>query len=126
MVFRAIVQLAIIAMLTASVGFAAGPLEIFKYDPHGKRDPFVPLVGQEKNTIGNLSDITSPEDLKLEGIAVGSEGKKTAIINGEIVKVGQKIGEVEVKNITAKTVELLVAKQPYTLNLSEEGGSKSE
>lgn len=98
----------------------------FKYESHGKRDPFAPLIGQDKGSIGKLVDITSAEDLRLEGIASGPGGKNTAILNGEMVKAGQKIGEVTIKNITANAVEILMGDKTYSLKLSEEGGSKSE
>lgn len=98
----------------------------FKYESHGKRDPFAPLIGQDKGSVGKLVDITSAEDLRLEGIASGPGGKNTAILNGEMVKAGQKIGEVTIKNITADAVEILMGDKTYSLKLSEEGGSKSE
>lgn len=98
----------------------------FKYEPRGKRDPFVPLIGQDKNVIAALADVTSVEDLKLEGIAVGAKNKKTAIINGEIVKEGQRAGSIEIKKIAAGSVELLMGGKPHILKLSEEGGFKSD
>ena len=100
--------------------------EVFKYDARGRRDPFVPLIGQDKVTVAGLSEITSVEDIKLEGIAIGAKGKKTAIINGEIVKVGAKTGEVEIKSIDHKSVTLTISGKEYKVSLSEEGGPKSE
>ena len=86
----------------------------------------MPLVGQTINSAVKLTDITSPEDLKLEGIALGAGNKKTAIINSEIVVEGQKSGEIEIKKITTNTVEILLNNKPYTLKMSEEGGAKGE
>ncbi len=120
---RRTIMLVILINLLFFVAFTVA--EDFKYGSHGKRDPFVPLVGQDKSAATSLIDITSFEDLKLEGIALGSGGKNTAIINGEMVKAGRKIGEIEIKKITANTVDLVIGNKPYTLKLSEQGGQKS-
>ena len=120
---RRTIMLVILINLLFFVAFTAA--EDFKYGSHGKRDPFVPLVGQDKSAATSLIDITAFEDLKLEGIALGSGGKNTAIINGEMVKAGRKIGEIDIKKITANTVDLVIGNKPYTLKLSEQGGQKS-
>ncbi len=108
----------------AAISFAAA--EQCKYESHGRRDPFVPLVGSEKASAGRLEEITSADDLKLEGIATDATGGKTAILNGEIVKVGQKRGLIEIKKITDNTVEILMNGKKYSIKLYEEGGQKSE
>ena len=67
-------------MTALAVAAGAAP-DNFKYESRGKRDPFVPLVGQAQGAIGKLMDVTSADDLRLEGIALGGGGKNTAIIN---------------------------------------------
>lgn len=96
--------------------------DIFRYDSHGKRDPFVPLVGVEKPTVTRLADITSVEDMRLEGIVSGAKGEMAAMINGEMVKVNEKVGDIVVKSITRNTVTLTVSGKICELRLSEEGG----
>jgi len=46
------------------------------YDPHGKRDPMVPLIGQDKpGGVLSFAEIASVDDVKLEGIAGEDAGK---------------------------------------------------
>lgn len=107
--------------------FAAsfGRCENYKYESHGKRDPFVPLVGIDRPTTSKLEDITSITDVKLEGIATGSGGKIVAILNGEIVKEGDKFGDIQVKKITKQSVTIVMGGKNHVIDLIEEGGLKS-
>jgi hypothetical protein len=101
--------------------------EGFKYESRGKRDPFVPLVGGSRPTVIKLEDITSSEDVKVEGIAIGAQGKKVAILNGEVLKEGDKVGEVELKKIEKKSITISIGGKSYNLYLAgEEGGAKGE
>lgn len=97
-----------------------------RYESRGRRDPFVPLIGMDRPAATRLEDVSSIADIKLEGIAVKAEGKKAAILNGEVLKEGDKVGEVELVKITNKYVTILVGGKSYDVNLSEEeGGMKS-
>ena len=99
----------------------------FKYESKGKRDPFVPLVGVSRPAVVSLEDITSAEDVKVEGIATGAQGKKVAILNGEFLKEGDKVGEVELVKVEKKFVTISIGGKSYNLYLpGEEGGVKSE
>jgi len=104
---------------------AAVSEEPFKYQSKGRRDPFVPLVGQHMASRARLQDISSANELVLEGIASGAGGKKVAIINGEVLKEGDTVGNLEIKKVAERTVILSVSGKDYTLTL-EEGGGKSE
>jgi hypothetical protein len=97
----------------------------FKYESKGKRDPFVPLIGGSRPTVVKLEDITSAEDVKVEGIAVGAHGKKVAILNGEVLKESDKVGEVELIKVEKKFVTISIGGKSYNLYLpGEEGGAK--
>lgn len=98
----------------------------FKYESRGRRDPFVPLIGADKPAIARLEDITSAEDVRLEGIAIGAGGKRIAVINGEMLKEGDKAGDIELKKIDKKMVILAIGGKDYNIKLPEEGGAKSE
>ena len=98
--------------------------ENFEYNPHGRRDPFVPLVGIEKPAVTRLADITSVEDMRLEGIVSGGKGEMAAMVNGEIIRKNDKIGDIVVKSITKAGVTLTVGGKEYQLKLPEEGGQK--
>lgn len=101
-------------------------LESHKYEPKGKRDPFAPLVTQEKVSGTSLEDVSSVDDLQMEGIAVGAQGKRVAIMNGEMVKENDKFGNLEIKKITKNSVDITLDGKQYTLNLPIEGGAISE
>lgn len=113
-------------MLIFTIHATAGFCEGFKYETHGRRDPFIPLIGQDKVQPAGLSEVTSVEDIKLEGIAIRSDGKRTAIMNGEIVREGYKKGEIEIKKIDSKKVILLINGKEFKVGLPEEGGPKIE
>ena len=115
----------VIIVFIAAASCAMG--ESFKYEAHGKRDPFVPLVGGSRPTVIKLEDVTSADDVKVEGIAIGAQGKKVAILNAEVLKEGDKVGEVELIKIEKKSVTILIGGKSYNLYLlGEEGGAKSE
>ena len=118
---RALPIILIFASILSVPSLRAEPLQ---YDSHGKRDPMVPLIGQEKSRGGAvaLADIASVDDVKLEGIVGQATGKRAAIINGELVKENFKIGEIEVKKITKDSVVLTISGKEYTVPLPEEGG----
>jgi hypothetical protein len=124
---RALKRLILVILFFAAVFILSEFLhnaEAFQYESKGKRDPFVPLVGAEKPAAARLVDITSVEDLKLDGIALGARGEAAAIINGELVKSGDKVGDITVKSITKTTVTLIISGKAHELNLQEEGGQK--
>ena len=92
---------------------------VFYYDQKGRRDPFVPLVGQERGTGAGLESVASFDDIKLEGIAVGVGGRQVAIINGQMVKEKDRFGALLIKKISRKAVELSIENRDYTLTLQE-------
>jgi hypothetical protein len=113
----------LIILLMLSTGFAImSRSDNVKYMAAGRRDPFVPLVGADRPVNAGLENISSVEDLKLEGIAISPNGKSRAIINGEIVKERQVIGSLEIKKISKKEVIILLGGKKHALTLSEEGG----
>ena len=86
----------------------------------------MPLVGMGKPAAVRLEDVTSISDICLEGIAIESKGKIAAIMNGAVLKEGDKVGEVEVKKISKNTVSLSIGGKIYDLQLSKDGGPKDE
>lgn len=119
---RKIMLMVTMALCAAAFGYCDG----YKYESRGRRDPFVPLVGMGKPAAARLEDVTSISDICLEGIAIESKGKMTAIMNGAVLKEGDKVGEVEVRKISKNTVSLSIGGKQYDLKLSKEGGQKDE
>ena len=122
MIRRQFLILLVLALLIPVISLKA---EEFRYDPHGKRDPMVPLIGQEKSGSGvPLAEIASVDDVNLEGIAGETTGKRAAIINGELVKENFKSGEIQIRTITKNSVTLTISGKEFTIKLPEEGGKK--
>lgn len=98
----------------------------FAYDPHGKRDPLVPLIGVDKSAPGvvPLAEAISIDDLKLQGIVAQTSGARKAVMNGEVVVEGFRAGELEIIKITKDSVSLTIGGREYTMKLFEEGGKK--
>jgi len=94
---------------------------MYKYDSRGKRDPFVPLVGATSSkSVHSIEDIISIEDVDLQGVASDSRGRTSAIINGEMIKVGQTIGRLTLKSISSTKIHLSIDEVPYSISIYEE------
>ncbi len=115
----------VLYIVVAAVGCGYWAQMGFGYESNGKRDPFIPLIGQEKgHRPSSLEEITLIEDVLLEGIAIGPSGKNIAILNGQMVKEKDKFGLLQIKKISKKTVELSIDGKDYTLSLQDEKGIK--
>ena len=94
--------------LVFSVAFA----EEFRYDSHGKRDPF--LISKGTNV--TLDDTGSKVDLKLEGVVLDPKGRSVAVVNGEMVGENDQIGvSITVKKITKEGVEFESEGKSFTI-----------
>ena len=87
------------------------------YDAGGKRDPFMPLIGVMTKAVDSLADVICIEDVKLQGLASDSTGRRTAIINGEMIKQGETVGRLTVKRISKDTVILMIDEEEYSINI---------
>ena len=102
-------------MQGAVLGFAEE--EAYVYDSRGKRDPFIPLVGVAVTTVSSLDDVMSIEDVKLQGVASNAAGVQVAIINGEMIKEGEKSGRVTLKKIAKEKITILIDEESYEISL---------
>ena len=91
----------------------------FVYEDHGKRDPMWPLVTAGGSVVNYDTDL-AVADFNLEGIMIGGNKEKVALINGRIVKVNEKIGQYVVVEITNNSVALRNGEQTYNLILKKE------
>jgi hypothetical protein len=103
----------------ASAATVAGAEESsFIYDPHGARDPFLPLVTAGGAIITYETEFVVSE-MALEGIISDGNGR-IAIINGNIVEAGQMIGLYMVQSIAEDRVILLKGAETSVLQLKKE------
>ncbi len=102
-----------------SQGTVVNKEENFIYDDHGKRDPLWTLLGH-RGMIMNYDNDLQASDMSLEGVLVEPSGDSVAIINGNIVKVGDKVGFYVVKSIQVNVVILQKGQEIITLKLKKE------
>ena len=105
-----------LVVIACAAAFAQG--STFIYDPHGARDPFFPLVTQGGAIITYETEFVVSE-MALEGIISDGSGR-IAIINGNIVESGKKIGLYTVQEIKEDRVILLKDGQTSVLQLKKE------
>ena len=93
----------------------------FQYDPHGRRDPFVPLVGvgSRAGGSGDLASVLSVDDISLQGILESGDGVRCAIMNGEIVLEGQSLGNVTIESVRRNSVMVRIGDETYEVKLYE-------
>ncbi len=93
--------------------------EQYKYDAKGKRDHFIPLVTAD----GRLLKLEPEEGVKgllLEGIIYDNYSLSYAIVNGEIAKIGDKIGDYQVLKIEKNKVTFIKEGEITEIELKKE------
>jgi len=93
----------------------------FVYDSKGKRDPFVPLVKGAAKGYTGLDNVESADELVLEGILWDKSGGSIAVLNGVLLKEGNKVNNIQLLEIAPKKVFLLIDGEKYNLTLEESG-----
>lgn len=87
----------------------------FRYDSHGKRDPFL------SPGVQNLAESQIAHgELKLEGIVLDKEGQSYAIVNSEIVREGQKFQGFLLQKITAQEVVFQKDEETFKVPLRQD------
>lgn len=76
------------------------------YDPHGKRDPFVPLVTLTSKDSTGLMGVESVDELSIEGLVYDSKNGSIVVINGSVLKEGDEVSGVKVLKIKTDGVTL--------------------
>ncbi len=104
--------------LAGSQGHVTAQDQKYTYTPQGRRDPFVPLVSPS----GYLINLEEEENtvIRLEGIMYDPKGDSMAIINGELLKVGETINGVVVSKIEPNKVVVVKDNQKIEIELRRE------
>jgi len=90
----------------------------YTYKHQGKRDPFVPLISSSGYLINMPSADSS--SLLLEGILYDSSGDSIAIINGELVRVGETVGNAVVTAIELNKIIVIQDNERLEIELRRE------
>jgi len=106
-------------LLITGLGLAVEDTAAYKYNSQGRRDPFIPIV----TTDGRLIKV-QPEGgvtgLALEGIILDENGVSYAMINGDVVKIGDDVNGFEVLKIEDNKVILIKDGEPLEIELNKE------
>ena len=76
----------------------------FKYEAASRRDPFIPLVTPDGRLLKLDVAEESKSTLVLEGIIYDKNGISYAIVNGNVVKIGDRVADHQVLKIEANKV----------------------
>lgn len=101
---------------TFTIGYAQ---DRFIYSAKGKRNPFIPLVTSD----GRLLKLEPQEgqiNLTLEGIIYDKIGTSYAIVNSQILKVGDTIDEYRLLKIEEERVVFMKDGQPIEIELDSQ------
>jgi len=110
-----------IAAVVCFLLFAAA--EGSAYDARGKRNPFIPLVTPDGHylKLDVEEEATDEPGLKLEGIIYDKFGLSYAVVDGQVVKIGDKVGEYQVLQIEERKVIFMRDGQQKIIELKKEG-----
>lgn len=108
----------VMGILCGVAGIAAAEAPSYTYTPEGRRDPFIPLVSAS----GYLMSVEEDEKstLRLEGIMFDPRGESMAIINGELRKVGEKIGDAVISRIEPNRIVVIKDNENVEMELRRE------
>lgn len=107
-------------LLLAAVLFAADVWSAEEYKALGKRDPFVPLVGVGETGVGaGLAGIVTIDDVVFQGITTDPDGTRSIVINGEILREGQRVERIFVESIGDNEAVIMIDEEKYNLKLYE-------
>ncbi len=92
--------------------------EPLTYDPHGHRDPFLPLVVNGRAVGWTVKPGTETSKQVLYGILWDPGGQSLALINEGEYRVGDTVGTYQVKEIRKDAVVLINGGEPLVLTIA--------
>jgi competence protein ComGC len=115
-------RLLISVFLILAFGVSVFAQDDFIYDAKGKRNPFIPLVTNEGRLIKlDKEEEKGSSDLVIDGIIYDKQGSSYAIINGQVVSVGDYAGEYRVLKVESDRVVFLKQDQIREVFITQEG-----
>ena len=91
----------------------------FTYDAKGKRNPFIPLVTPEGRLLKlDKEEDTAQQGLALEGIIYDKLGRSFAIVNADVVGIGDMVGDFQVLKIFENKVVFIRNGEPLEVELN--------
>jgi hypothetical protein len=113
---KKLLVLLLLSWLILSSAFAQ---DEFIYDAKGRRDPFIPLVTPEGRLLKlDKQEATSVEGLAVEGIIYDKFGRSFAIVNTNVVGIGDVVGDYQVLKIQENKVVFIKDGEPLEVELT--------
>lgn len=94
--------------------------DTFVYDAIDKRDPFVALVAEDGRILEPPLRKANAGNIELEGIMYDPKGVSYTVINTEVYKAGDTIGEYRILRIERRKVVFLKAGKEREVELKKE------
>ncbi len=99
-------------------GFGQGE---FVYDAKGKRNPFIGLVTPEGRLLKlDKQESNSPGGLAIEGVIYDKSGRSFALVNNEVVGIGDYAGDYQVLKIYDDKVIFIKNGETLEVELTKE------
>ncbi|MDD5292237.1 MAG: general secretion pathway protein GspB [Candidatus Omnitrophica bacterium] len=89
------------------------------YDSAKKRDPFIPYVTNDGQLI-NIREEGEDININLEGIFYDKDGQSMVIINGEILRKNDTIGNIKIVEVKRDGIVYSKKGEIYTLSAKKE------
>lgn len=103
-------------LVNLSLAFGQGK---FIYDARGRRNPFIPLVTPEGRLLKlDKEDTASSGGLVIEGVIYDKFGRSFAIVNTEVVGIGDSVGDYQVLKIFENKVVFIKDGQPLEVEIT--------
>lgn len=106
----------IFAVLTADI---VSNQDAPKYDRANKRNPFIPIVTNDGQLV-NIREDDEKTEMNLEGIIYDKDGQSMAIINGQILRKNDNIGDGKIVEIRKDGVVYIKDGEVFKLDLKRE------
>jgi|GEM_PF-1596691 len=112
------------AMIFLICGDAAAEQKLYRSG--GKRDPFVPLVTTMTKSIA-IVQVESLDNIRLEGLVYDPKKGSVAIVNGSLVREGERVGNIQLLEVRKDGALFLCNdKQVYKALYTEDAGGPSK
>ena len=93
----------------------------FVYDSKGKRNPFIPLVTPEGRLLKlDKAQTGSAGGLAVEGIIYDKFGRSFAIVNSNVVGIGDVMGDYQVLRIYEDKIIFVKEGEPFEVEFTKE------
>lgn len=93
--------------------------EAFIYDAQGKRNPFIPLITSSGRVL-KVEQAEGMSGLLVDGIVFDKNGLSYALVNGDVVRIGDEIAGYQVLKIEKNKIVFIKDAEPLEIELKEE------